>query len=70
MKSRPLNKTKKGDFIACPSDFFRQGKVGSWKEMFKTEQESYVDKRVHKWDEWYWTKFRLIDLNLCTGPLW
>ena len=47
MKSRPLDKTKKGDFIARPSDFFRQGKVGSWKEMFKTEQESYVDKRVH-----------------------
>ena len=47
MKSRPLKKTFQLDYLKSPSDFFRQGKVGSWNEMFKAEQAEYVDKRVH-----------------------
>ena len=43
MKSRPVTKT----FVEETVNFFRQGKVGSWKELFQWEQENYVDKRIH-----------------------
>ena len=46
MKSRPVEKTFHVD-LGNFSSFFRQGKVGSWKELFQAEQEDYVDKRVH-----------------------
>ena len=45
MKARPINKTFREGLM--PVDFFRQGKVGSWKELFQVEQIDYVDKRVH-----------------------
>ena len=44
MKSRPVTKT----FVEETVNFFRQGKVGSWKELFQGEQENYVDERVHR----------------------
>ena len=45
MKARPINKTFREGLM--PVDFFHQGKVGSWKELFQVEQIDYVDKRVH-----------------------
>ena len=47
MKSRPATKMFRflEDFM--PANFFRQGVVGSWKELFQVEQQDYVDKRVH-----------------------
>ena len=46
MRSRPIEKTFQSEFVNNTS-FFRQGKVGSWKELFQGEQEEYVNKRVH-----------------------
>ena len=46
MKTRPVTKT----FVMASmlENFFRQGKVGSSKELFQREQDDYVDVRVYR----------------------
>ena len=45
MMARPIDKLFQWGLMSA--DFFRQGKVGSWKELFQIEQQDCVDKRVY-----------------------